>query len=176
MFTESHLDKERTPGWGSTLITVGGLVLLLLFFLGLAAKWWTAPRVSEPPFRNWKPEVAQAELWREKGDLYRATTYYAYAAQLASSADDWEGLLAVACGLQKMGNVLEPGMNSHTVLISAMMAAYRKQSNEGLEAVATAFKATGEWFASLALSYIQESRPGKQAAKHLKNRSEACWP
>ncbi|HET8563796.1 MAG TPA: hypothetical protein VFM35_07995 [Candidatus Binatia bacterium] len=148
---------------------------MLLFFLGLAAKWWTAPRVSERPFRNWKPEVAQAELWKEKGDLYRATTYYAYAAQLASSADDWEGLLAVACGLQKMGKVLEPGMNPHTVLISAMMAAYRKQSNEGLEAVATAFKETGEWFASLALSYIQESRSGgRQTARDL--RSVTCRP
>lgn len=153
---------------------VAGLVLLVLVFLGLAVQWWTPPRVSERSFRSWEPALVQAELRKEKGDLYRASNYYARAAQIAASEDDWEGLLAVACGLRKLGDALEPSMNSHALLMRAMLAAERKQSTEGLQAVAMAFKATGEWFASLALSRIRESRFGKQMARDLK--SETCWP
>ena len=75
--TESHLDHEKTTRWWPTLTAVIGPVLLVLVLLGLAGKWWTAPRISAPPSRNWEPAVAQAELWKEKGDLYRAWSYYA---------------------------------------------------------------------------------------------------
>ena len=168
------LVKEKITRWWSNLTPVVGPVLLVLALLGLAVKWWTAPQVSERPVRSWEPALAQAKLWKEKGDLYRASSYYAQAAQMAGSADDWEGLLVVACGLQKLGDSLEPGMDSHTLLIRAMLAAERKQSTEGLQAVAMAFKVTGEWFASLALSRIRESRLGRQMARELK--SETCWP
>jgi hypothetical protein len=174
MFTESHRDHEKTTSWSSTLTALIGPVLLVLVVLGLAVKWWAVPRISAPPAREWEPAVAQAELSKEKGDLYRAWSYYAEGAQLASAADDWQGLLAVACGLQKLGDSLEPSMNSHTMLIRAMMAAHRKHSSEGLEAVATAFRVTGEWFASLALSRIQESWPSKSwMARELEG--ESCW-
>jgi hypothetical protein len=173
IFTESHLDHDKTA-W-STLTAVVGPVLLVLVILGLAVRWWTAPRISDRPLRNWEPAVAQAELWKDKGDLYRAWSYYADTAQLASAADDWQGLLAVACGLQKLGDSLEPSMNSHAMLTRAMVAAHRKHSTEGLQAVAMAFRVTGEWFASLALSRIQESRPSKSwMVRELEG--ESCWP
>src|SRR5437867_10610088 len=127
MFTESHLDHEKTASWPSTLTALIGPVLLVLVLLGLTGKWWTAPRISAPASRNWEPALAQAELSKEKGDLYRAWSYYAEGAQLASAADDWQGLLAVACGLQKLGDSLEPSMNSHAMLMRAMIAAHRKQ-------------------------------------------------
>ncbi len=176
MFTGPHLSQTgKIPGRWSSLTATIGPVLLLLVFLGLAVKWWTAPQVSERPVRSWEPALVQAKLWKEKGDLYRASSYYARAAEIAASADDWEGLLAVACGLQRLEDSLEAAMNSHTILMRAMLAAERKQSTEGLQTVAMAFKVTGEWFASFALSRIQEGRRnGRQIAKYLK--SETCWP
>ena len=147
-----------------------GPVMLVLVFLGLVLLRWTEPpKDTERAIIAWERALEQAEISSKEGDLYRASSFYAYAAQMAGSVDDWEGLLAVACGLQKMGDSLEPGTNSHTVLIRAMVAAQRKESAEGLQAVATAFKATGEWFAFLALSRIQESWPrGRQTARELK--------
>ena len=175
MFTESRLDHEKTASWSSTLTALICPVLLVLVVFGLAVKWWAVPRVSAPPGRNWEPAVAQAELSKEKGDLYRAWSYYAEGAQLASAADDWQGLLAVACGLQKLGDSLEPSMNSHAMLMRAMVAAHRKHSTEGLQAVAMAFRVSGEWFASLALSRIQESWPSRsRMAREL--GGETCWP
>ena len=175
MFTESHLDHEKTASWRPTLTALIGPVLLVLVLLGLPGKWWTVPRLSAPASRNWEPALAQAELSKEKGDLYRAWSYYAESAQLASAADDWQGLLAVACGLQKLGDSLEPSMNSHTMLIRAMVAAHRKHSSEGLEAVAMAFRVTGEWFASLALSRIQENSPSRNWMAR-EPEGETCWP
>lgn len=150
-------------------------LMLALVFLA-SALWWRGPsKVSERPILLWKHSLKQAEISRKEGDLYRASSFYAHAAHMAASVDDWEGLLAAACGLQRLGEVPGPGMNSHAVLMRAMVAAERKQNTEGLETVATAFKATGEWFASLALSRIQESRPGgRQMARELKR--ETCWP
>lgn len=175
MATGSDLDQEKKRKRWANFIAVIGPVLLVLFFWGLAVKWWTDPHVYRRPVRGWLSAFAQAELLREKGDLYGASSYYAMAAQWASSADDWEGLLAAACGLQKLGDVRDPGMNSLTILIRAMLAAERKQSTEGLEAVAKAFRANGERFASLALSRIQKgSSGGRQMAKELKK--EPCWP
>src|SRR5947208_6908375 len=159
MFTESHLDHEKIASWRPTLTALIGPVLLVLVLLGLAGKWWTAPRISAPASRNWEPALAQAELSKEKGDLYRAWSYYAESAQLASAADDWQGLLAVACGLQKLGDSLEPSMNSHTMLIRAMVAAHRKHSSEGLEAGAMYFNDYRERFASLALPGVQIQKP-----------------
>lgn len=152
-----------------------GLVMLALVFLGPVLIWRTEPsRDTERAIIAWKRALEQAEISSKRGDLHGALNSYEYAARLTASVDDWRGLLAVACGLQKMGDSLEPAMNSHTVLTRAMLAAQRKQSTDGLETVATAFKATGEWFASLALSRIRESRFGKQMARDLK--SETCWP
>jgi hypothetical protein len=66
-------------------------------------------------------------------------------------------------------------MNSHAILLRAMMAAQRRQSVEGLQRVAMAFKSTGEWFASLALSRIQQNWLQRSLmAKDLKR--ETCWP
>jgi hypothetical protein len=94
---------------------------------------------------------------------------------MAASVDDWKGLLAVACGLQRLGDSLERPMNSHAILLRAMMAAQRKQSAEGLQAVAVAFKSTGEWFATLALSRIRENWLHERlTARDLK--LETCWP
>src|SRR5205823_14806459 len=117
----------------------------------------------------------QAEISKEKGDLDPAWNYYAESAPLASAADHWPGPLAVACGLRKPGDSPEPSMNSHTMLIRAMVAAHRKHSSEGLEAVAMAFRVTGEWFASLALSRIQDRWPSRSWMAR-EPEGEMCWP
>lgn len=174
MSMKPGLGAPPIPRW-AVLIKTLPLLLLALGFLSVAL-WRGEP--SKAPDRStplWKPSLEQAEISRKKGDLYGAANFYAYAAQAASAEDDWEGLLAVACGLQKMGDSLGPPLSSHTILSRAMAAAQRKQSTEGLQAVAIAFKMSGEWFAAMAISRIQQgSLNREQMAGYLKH--ETCWP
>jgi hypothetical protein len=145
------------PQEDAPLVKILGPLALVLVFLWLFL-WWRAPsKVNEQPVPIWKHSLEQAEILQKEGDFYGASGFYAHAARLAASVDDWEGLLAVACGLQKIGDPLESPMNSHAILIHAMLAAQRTQSTEGLQAVAMAFKLTGEWFASIALSGIRKN-------------------
>jgi hypothetical protein len=152
-----------------------GPLISLLVLLGLVLWRGEPTRITEEPIPRWKHSLKQAEILRHQGDLDGASDFYARAAQMAASVDDWKGLLAVACGLQRLGDSLERPMNSHAILLRAMMAAQRKQSAEGLQAVAVAFKSSGEWFASLALSRIQATwRHGGLTARDLKLGT--CWP
>jgi hypothetical protein len=98
--------------------------LILLLVLVALFLWRKEPtKVREEPLPLWKHSLEQAEILRDNGDFDEAANFYARGAQMAASVNDWEGLLAVACGLQRLGDSLKPPMNSHAILLRAMMAA-----------------------------------------------------
>jgi hypothetical protein len=77
------------------------LLLTLLLWLGLL--WWVMSAEMNRP--SWKNEFRQAEFWRENGDPYRASFLYGQAFRMAALTEDWEGLITIACRVEKNGKV-----------------------------------------------------------------------
>lgn len=158
MFTKPHFNQDRKLWWWSPAINyIGPVILPLLLFGLLLASWWMRLDIQEREFPDWRPVLTQAELSREKGDLYQAKYLYSLAAGKAFRQEDWEGLIAVACGIKKLGSVEGLFGTTYSLLVRAMLAAESKQSRAGIYAVAKAFTAIGEHnAASVALSRIQK--------------------
>lgn len=132
--------------------------------VGLAIVLLGPPKINERRQELWKQSLDTAEKARAKGDHYGALDAYTYAAQMASSVDDWRGLLAVACGLQKLGGGEGPSIYGFQVIMTAMTAAERRRSTEGMQAVADAFASLGDSYASFALSRVRDDWPESGAA------------
>jgi hypothetical protein len=104
---------------------------------------------------DWKPVLALADAAREKGDLYEARHLYLQGGQFAVWRDDWVGLLAAACGINKLERERGPYSSTNTLLLRASVVAEKTQSRTGLIAVAKAFAALGDnKVAALLLSLV----------------------
>ena len=158
MFTEPHLNQGRKPRWWSPPISSIGPVILLFFLFGLLVGYWRMGLdIQEWGVPDWRPVLTQADLSRKNGDLYQAKVFYSQAAWIASWREDWEGLVAVACGIKRLGRVEGLFGTTYSLLARAMLAAESKQSRAGMDTVAKAFTAMGEHnAASVALSRIQK--------------------
>ena len=130
--------------------------MVLLSFVFLAALAWTRSDFNGREIRDWKPILALADTAREKGDLYYARSLYLQVGKLAAWRDDWAGLLAAACGIQKRDRDRGRYSATNMLLLRAMVAAEAKQSQSGMTAVGKAFSALGEdKVASMVLSRIR---------------------
>jgi len=128
---------------------------VLLLFLFLAALAWMQCDFSGREITDWKPVLELAEAARERGDLYYAKSLYLQVGRLAAGRDDWEGLLAAACGMKKLDRQRGRYSATNTLLLRAMVAAETSQSRSGMAAVGKAFSALGEdKVASMVLSRI----------------------
>ncbi|HEX2385390.1 MAG TPA: hypothetical protein VHL99_02435 [Candidatus Binatia bacterium] len=149
----------KNAAWTMAVVTLSGVALLIA--------WLVVPMMRQPREEQWKQEFAGAERARESGDRYRALEMYIHSARMAASIDDWRGELAIACGLQKLGNTEGPSLYGFNVIVSAMGAAERQKSAEGMKAVADAFASLGDAYASFALSRIggdwQNTEPDGQS-------------
>jgi hypothetical protein len=136
--------------------TVKNLVwaMAALVALGVLIAWLGPPKLAERRRELLGESLVAAERARASGDLYRALDAYIHAEQMASSIDDWRGLLAVACGLEKVGGQEMPSLYGFNVITKAMASAERQKSAEGMRAVAGAFASLGASYASFALSRI----------------------
>jgi hypothetical protein len=156
MINESRLEQDYRPGWWQVIAYLAAI----LPFLFLIASLWIRPDFKWQETPDWKPVLALAEASQRKGDLYEARTLYSRAGRLASWREDWQGLLAVACGMEKLDRRVDSYFNTHTILVRAMMAAESRQSRIGISAVAKAFTAIGEEkAASMVLSRVQTGWP-----------------
>jgi len=166
-----HLKQARQPIWWRA----SGYIAATLPLLFIVTFWWMASDFKEQDPADWKPVLALAEASREKGDLYQAKALYAQAGRIASWQEDWEALLAVACGMKKLDSVGGPSGTSYTLLLRAVLAAESKQSRAGIYAVAKAFTAIGEHYsASAALSRVKKGWP--EAKEEVQeNTFTDCW-
>lgn len=171
MFTEPHLKQARQPSWWRAVTYMAAI--LPLFFL--VASLWIRPDFQWQETPDWKPVLALAEASREKGDLYDARHLYSQAGWLASWREDWQGLLAAACGMKRLDGVRGSYFSTHTILVRAMMAAEAKQSRAGISAVAMAFSAIREpKAASMVLSRIQTGWPDEMQGSVDVDAAD-CW-
>ena len=152
----------------------------LVVFPVLAVLTWRQCDFSRQEIRDWKPILALADAARGRGDLYYAKHLYLQAGKFAVWRDDWVGLLAAACGIEQLERERAPYSAANALLLRAMVAAEKRQSQAGLVAVAKAFAALGEdQVASMVLSlvgkdWVEETNdladivsPGCLAISHL---------
>ena len=134
----------------------GGLALSIIFILLLALTWMRRDfKPVELP--QWRPVFALAEVAREKGELYDAKGLYSQAGTFAAARDDWRGLLAAACGIDRLEKKAVRYSGRESLLLRAMAAAEKKQSRAGITSVAEAFALLGEHeLASVALSRVRK--------------------
>src|SRR5262250_3811537 len=112
-------------------------VLVPVLFLGALA--WMRRDFRNPEIPDWKPVLALANTAQEKGDLYYAKDLYSQAGRLAALREDWAGLAAAACAMNKLDKQKSRYSPTNALLLRAMIAAETKQSRSGMAAVAKAF-------------------------------------
>ena len=137
--TPSQSDQTRRAArWRTTgyILSIG-----LLFSFVLASLRADLDRIELP---DWKPVLSLADAAWEKGDSSAARRLYLKVEQIASSRQDWEGLVAAACGIKKFDGVEGPYSKTFAILMRATMAAESRQSRAGIAAVARVFAAVGQ--------------------------------
>jgi hypothetical protein len=128
-----------------------------------------------PEIPDWKPALALGDTAREKGDLYYAKSLYSQAGRLAALREDWAGLVAAACAMNKLDKQKSRYSPTNALLLRAMIAAETKQSRSGMAAVAKAFAGLGEGeVASMVLSRIQKNWV-EEANDSANVLSSGCW-
>jgi hypothetical protein len=167
----AHSDQSRRAArWR----TIGYGVLIGSFFLmvGLA---WIHPDLNRTEIPDWRHVLALAEAaWRE-GDLYAARHLYLQVDQIASSQQDWEGLVAAACGIKRLDGAEGPYSKTFAILVRAVMAAESKQSRAGIVAVAGVFAAFGQdKAASMVSSRIRPDWP-EELPDSSSVGAVGCW-
>ena len=105
---------------------------------------WLHPDLNRPEIPDWRPVLALADAAWGKEDLYAARHLYLQVDQIASSQQDWEGLVAAACGMQRLDGAKGPYSKTFAILIRAVTAAESRQSRAGIAAVARVFAAVGQ--------------------------------
>lgn len=127
----------------------------LVVFPVMAVLTWTQCDFSAREISDWKPILALADAAWGKGDLHDAKHLYLKAGKFLVWRDDWAGLLAAACGIKQLEKKRGPYSPAHALLLRAMVAAEKRQSQSGLVGVAKAFAALGEdEAASMVLSLV----------------------
>jgi len=147
----------------------------LVVFPVLAVLTWTKYDFSRQEIPDWKPILALADAAWGRGDLYYAKHLYLQAGKLAVWRDDWAGLLAASCGIKQLERERGPYSSANALLLRAMVAAEKRQSQSGLVAVAKAFAALGEdKVGSMVLSLV-----GKDWVEETNDSADivspGCW-
>jgi hypothetical protein len=170
MSAPSALKQIARPAWWR-LVGYLAAVSPLLFIVFSA---WVNPHVEWQKAADWKPALALAERSWESGDLYEARHRYLQVGRIASWKEDWEGLVAAACGMKRLDGVAGLYSNTHTILIRAMAAAETRQSRAGIFTVAKAFQSIGEHKAgAMVLARVRSDWPEETIQPPV--RLEGCW-
>jgi hypothetical protein len=165
----AHSDQSRRAArWR----TIGYGVAIGYFFL--AALAWIRPDLNRTEISDWRPLLTLADAAREKGDLRAARHLYLQVDWIASSQQDWEGLVAAACGIKRLDGAEGPYSKTFALLIRAVMAAESRQSRAGIATVAKVFAASGhDKAASMVSSRIRPDWPEELLDSRV--AALGCW-
>jgi hypothetical protein len=160
--TAEALESEcRPPVWWRAIAYIAA-VLPFLFLVALA---WLRPEFNRPEAADWRLTFATANAAREQGRFYDARHLYLQVERLSAWHQDWEGLLAAACGIRGLDRENGPYSKSFQILLRALIAAQDKQSRQAMTAVAKAFALMGEHRAAdMALAQIRSDWPAETEA------------
>jgi hypothetical protein len=124
---------------------------------------------------DWRPVLALADATWEKGDLPAARHLYLQVEWIASSQQDWEGLVAAACGMQRLDGTEGAYSKTFAILVRAVMAAESRQSRAGIATVAGVFAALGQdKAASMVSSRIRPDWP-EELPDSSSVGAVGCW-
>jgi len=94
---------------------------------------------------------------------------------LAAWRQEWEGLLAAACGMSTLETARGVYSKTFQILIHALVAARNRRSRDGVAAVAQALAAMGEpKAADMAVANIRADWP-EEARASPGTSASACW-
>lgn len=116
---------------------------LLLLFAIASAPWLRADR-ERAQLSDWKPLAALADLVLEKGDRNRARVLYARIGEIGSSNQDWQALLAAACGFTRIDGAPTRYSVSYALLIRATFLAEQHKSRRAMITIVKAFTIMGQ--------------------------------
>ena len=120
------------------------------------------PDLNRTEIPDWRPLIARADEMLNRGDRYEARRLYLHVDRVAYWQKDWEGLIAAACGINKLDGVSRPRSRALAILFRASTTAERAQSRRGLATVAKSFSLLGsDEAASAVLARIQPSWPNE---------------
>ena len=66
------------------------------------------PDLNRTEIPDWRPLIARADEMLNRGDRYEARRLYLHVDRVAYWQKDWEGLIAAACGINKLDGVSRP--------------------------------------------------------------------
>jgi hypothetical protein len=154
MFTGPQLDGRKIPSSRYVWFRALPLVLLLVLIAGLL---FQSPHAFKAPPIEWKKRLTWADGAVRKNDIYGALAIYDQVFREASFAEDWEALLAVACGLIKLRRLRGIGLTAETVLVRIIPTAAEQHSWRAVRCAAKGLKSLGVAdIASATLSRIPE--------------------
>jgi hypothetical protein len=167
----AHPDQSRRAAQWRTI----GYVVAFGPFLFMVTLAWIRPDFNRTEIPDWRPVLALADAAWGEGDLYAARHLYLQVDQIASSQQDWEGLVAAACGIQRLDGAEGPYSKTFAILVRAVMAAESRQSRAGIAAIAGVFAAFGQdKAASMVSSRIRPDWP-EELLDSSNVGAVGCW-
>ena len=153
--------SNSTPCWRVTarcrVITYIAAISPLLLLIVLSNIY---PDLNRTEIPDWRQLISRADETLNRGDRYEARRLYLHVDRVAYRRKDWEGLIAAACGINKLDGVNRLNSRALAILFRASTTAERAQSRRGLTAVAKSLSLLGsDEAASAVLSRIQTSWP-----------------
>lgn len=162
----SLLHLKPNHAWWARVIAYFAVFLQFLLLVLFA---WLGSDFNFQEIPESKPLLGLADAAWEKGDVYEARYWYWRAGRIASWRDDWQGVLAAACGMKKIDR-------ENTLRFwFALIAAERRQSRPGISAVASALAAIGAHKAAAMVSArIRTDWPEETDSLSSVHRGD-CW-
>jgi hypothetical protein len=157
---------------GCRVIACIAAVLPLLLMLVLARHY---PDLNGADIPDWRPIISLADESSSKGDLDQARHLYLQAGRAASWRQDWAGLVAAACHINRLDGTNGPYARAFSFLIQASAAAELGQSRPGVATVAKSLSLLGaDNLASAVLGRIQPTWPTETASVDDRALLEGC--
>jgi hypothetical protein len=155
--------SNSTPYWRVAVqcrvIVYIAAVSPLLLMLVLASLF---PDLNRTEIPDWKPLISLADEASNTGDRYQARRLYLRVDRVAYWRKDWQGLVAAACGINRLDGINQPYSRALSILFRASATAERAQSRRGLLTVAKSLSLLGsDEAAYTVLARIQPSWPNE---------------
>lgn len=118
------------------------------------------PDLTRAEIPDWRPLISVANAALSRGDRFEARRLYLQADRVAYWRKDWEGLVAAACGINRLDGAARPYSKTLSILLRASTTAERAQSRRGLATVAKSLSLLGS----------------DEAASAILARAQPSWP
>ena len=134
MMGRQEIPSNSTPFWcvatRCRVITYVMAAVLPLLLLIVVARF--DPELNRSESTDWNSLISRADEALSRGDRYEARRLYVQVDRVAYWRNDWQGLVAAACRINKLDGVNRPYSKSLAILFRASTIAERGQSRQGL--------------------------------------------